>query len=66
MKKTMHTYPSGKTDVIDESKDIGRAQIQHGQHGLWKKIAKKITNHHVRACTIIGVFSVFSAKVKFI
>lgn len=31
------TYPSGEADVIDETENVGRAQVQHGQQGLEKK-----------------------------
>lgn len=31
------TYPSGKTDVIDKTENVGRAQVQHRQQGLEKK-----------------------------
>jgi len=31
------TYPSREADVIDESGDIGGAQVQHGQQGLYRK-----------------------------
>lgn len=30
------TYPSREANIIDESEDIGRAQVQHGQQGLKK------------------------------
>lgn len=37
------TYPGGEADVIDETENVGRAQVQHGQQGLEKQ-EKRVFN----------------------
>lgn len=36
-------YPSGEANVVDESEDVGRTKVQHGQQGLQQ--IKHVPNH---------------------